>query len=82
MRSDDLVKAVNRRESVKLWAELHGRYSDYVRAYSSKGSPLHAYWESSVEPEVQNFCGKHWGENPRSTLHPIGAALLKRNGLI
>lgn len=80
--NERLEKAVNRQESVKLWAELHGRYSDYVHAYSSKDSKLRRYWENVIVPEVIRFCGQHWGENPQSTLHPIGYQLLKRNGLI
>lgn len=35
-----------------------------------------------IEPEVQRQCGKDWGENPRLPLHPIGYALMERNGLL
>ena len=75
-------EAINRRESVKLWAILNGKYDEYVRVYASKNSPLLNYWENVIEPEVQRFCGSAWGENPRLPIHPIGRALMTRNGYI
>ena len=82
MINESLQKAINRRESVKLWAVLNGKYDDYVRAYASEKSPLRNYWENVIEPEVQRFCGSSWGENPRLPIHPIGRALMTRNGYI
>ena len=82
MSFDELKKAINRRESVKLWAVIFGKYDEYVRVYATKNSPLKNYWANVIEPEVQRYCGEHWGENPRSPLHPIGHELLKRNGLL
>jgi len=76
------VKLINKRETVKLWAILHGKYDEYVRAYSSEENNLRRYWETMIEPEVQRQCGKDWGENPRLPLHPIGYALMERNGLL
>ena len=82
MINESLQKAINRRESVKLWAVLNGKYDDYVRAYASENSPQRNYWENVIEPEVMRFCGEQWGENPRLTSHPIGGALMAKNGLI
>ena len=82
MANESLQKAINRRESVKLWAVLNGKYDDYVRAYASKNSPLRNYWENVIELEVMRYCGSSWGENPRLTSHPIGGALMAKNGLI
>ena len=82
MINESLQKAINRRESVKLWAVLNGKYDDYVRAYASEKSSLRNYWENVIEPEVMRFCGSSWGENPRLTSHPIGGALMAKNGLI
>lgn len=77
-----MMKAINRRETVKMWAILNGKYSDFVQAYSSKDSQLRRYWENVIEPEAMRFSGAMWGENPRSPLHPVGAALYKLNGII
>jgi hypothetical protein len=74
------IKAINRRESVKLWAILNGKYDEYVRVYASKNSPLRNYWENVIEPEVQHFCGDAWGYNPRLTTHPIGKAIYTKYG--
>ena len=82
MANESLQKAINRRESVKLWAVLNGKYDDYVRAYSTEDNNLRRYWETMIEPEVQRQCGKDWGENPRLTSDPIGGALMAKNGLI
>ena len=82
MANESLQKAINRRESVKLWAVLNGKYDDYVRAYSSKESDLRRYWENVIEPEAARFCGNAWGQNPRITTHPVGKALMQKNGYI
>ena len=82
MANESLQKAINRRESVKLWAILNGKYDDYVRAYASEKSPLRNYWENVIEPEVMRYCGEQCGENPRLTIHPIGRALMTRKGYI
>lgn len=76
------IKQINKRETVKLWAILHGKYDDYVRAYSNEDNNLRRYWETMIEPEVMRYCGEQWGENPRLTSHPIGGALMTRNGYI
>lgn len=76
------MTTINKRETVKLWAILHGKYDEYVRAYSTEDNNLRRYWETMIEPEVQRQCGKDWGENPRLPLHPIGYALMERNGLL
>ena len=82
MANESLQKAINRRESVKLWAVLNCKYDDYVRAYASEKSSLRNYWENVIEPEVMRFCGSSWGENPRLTTHPVGKALMQKNGYI
>ena len=82
MANESLQKAINRRESVKLWAVLNGKYDDYVRAYSSKEGDLRRYWENVIEPEAARFCGNAWGQNPRITTHPVGKALMQKNGYI
>lgn len=76
------IKQVNKRETIKLWAILHGKYDEFVHAYSTEDNNLRRYWESMIEPEVQRQCGEYWGENPRLPLHPIGYALMERNGLL
>ena len=82
MNFEELKRAINIRETIKLWAILHGKYDEYVRAYSSEDNNLRRYWETMIEPEVQRECGTFWGENPRIPLHPIGYALMERNGLL
>ena len=83
MNYENLIVKINCRESVKLWAILAGKYDDYVKAYCDAAIPsLKQYWKNVIEPEVQHFCGAAWGTNPRLTTHPIGKALMSKNGYI
>ena len=81
-KDTDIEKAVNRRETVKLYAVLIDKYSDYVQAYSAPGSQLHRYWQDVMEPQAMAYSGDSWGKNPRLPTHPVGAALMRKNGLI
>ena len=78
----DIESAINRRETVKLYAVLIGKYSDYVQAYGTPGSPLHRYWKDVMEPQAMAYSGDSWGRNPRLPTHPVGAALMRKNGLL
>ena len=80
MRFD--IKEINKRETIKLWSILYDKYSDFVNAYASEDSPLRRYWQNMIEPEVMRLCGDAWGENPRLPTHPVGHALMKKNGLL
>ena len=82
MNTEGLMIGINKRETVKLYAILLGKYDDYVRAYSSKEGDLRRYWENVIEPEAARFCGNAWGQNPRITTHPVGKALMQKNGYI
>lgn len=81
-KDTDIENAVNRRETVKLYAILLDKYSDYVQAYSAPGSQLHRYWQDVMEPQARDYSGDSWGRNPRLPTHPVGAALMRKNGLL
>lgn len=81
-KDTDIENAINRRETVKLYAILIDKYSDYVQAYGTPGSPLHRYWMDVMEPQAMAYSGDAWGSNPRLPTHPVGAALMRKNGLL
>jgi hypothetical protein len=35
-----------------------------------------------MEPQAMAYSGDSWGKNPRLPTHPVGAALMERNGLL
>lgn len=82
MNIEELKRAINIRETIKLYAILLGKYSDYVQAYSAPGSQLHRYWKDVMEPQAMAYSGDSWGKNPRLPTHPVGAALMRKNGII
>jgi len=91
MNQESLMKAVNVRETVKMYAIYLGIYDEFVRAYVMTGEGmcrhycnpgLHESFERKVMPELQELCGGQWGENPRSPLHPVGKLLLRKNKLL
>lgn len=82
MNIEELKRAINIRETIKLYAILLDKYSDYVQAYGTPGSPLHRYWKDVMEPQAMAYSGDSWGMNPRLPTHPVGAALMRKNGLL
>lgn len=82
MNFEELKRAINIRETIKIYAILIGKYSDYVQAYSTPGSQLHRYWKDVMEPQAMAYSGDSWGRNPRLPTHPVGAALMRKNGLL
>ena len=82
MNFEELKRAINIRETIKLYAILLDKYSDYVQAYSAPGSQLHRYWKDVMEPQAMAYSGDSWGRNPRLPTHPVGYALMERNGLL
>lgn len=81
-KDTDIEKTINRQETVKLYAILLGKYSDYVQAYGAPGSQLHRYWKDVMEPQAIAYSGDSWGRNPRLPTHPVGAALMRKNRLL
>lgn len=82
MNIEELKRAINIRETIKLYAILLDKYSDYVQAYGTPGSSLHRYWKDVMEPQAMAYSGDSWGKNPRLPTHPVGAELMRKNGLL
>jgi len=86
-----LERAINITETIKLYSILTGRYHDFVTAYLMAGKgrdrhyvnpKFHDFFEGQVLPDLQRMCGSMWGDNPRLPTHPVGIALMRKNGLI
>ncbi|MCQ2096795.1 MAG: hypothetical protein MJY87_02490 [Fibrobacter sp.] len=77
-RDGSLLERINRMEAIKLYCVVHGRYSEYLRAYSRTqdgrgwASPLfHDYFSSQIEFAVQSLCGIWLGRNVNDPQHPV-----------
>lgn len=78
-----LVRAINIRETVKLYFTAIGRYNDFIRAYAmefdgcGRGSwhwrnqQLHDSTAAHHEPIIQQICGAWLGYNPNNPAHPM-----------
>ena len=66
MNFEELKRAINIRETIKLYFVEIGRYTDFIRSYARNkdGSwvnpSLHDYTASQHEPLIVQFCGDWW----------------------
>lgn len=77
MNFEELKRAINIRETIKLYFVAIGRYSDFIRSYArnrdgSWVSPqLHYSTAAQHEPLIVQNCGSWWGYNPNNPAHPM-----------
>jgi hypothetical protein len=57
-------------ETIKPVSEWHS-----VRGF-------HQLTPKQMEPQAMEYSGDSWGKNPRLPTHPVGAALMRKNGLL
>lgn len=77
MKFEELKRAINIRETIKLYFVTIGRYSDFIRSYARNkdGSwvnpSLHDSTAAQHEPLIVQCCGNWWGYNPNNPAHPM-----------
>jgi hypothetical protein len=77
MNFEELKRAINIRETIKLYFVTIGRYSDFIRSYARNkdGSwvnpQLHDSTAAQHEPLIVRCCGNWWGYNPNNPAHPM-----------
>lgn len=77
MNFEELKRAINIRETIKLYFIALGRYSDFIRSYAMNedGSwvnpSLHDSTAAQHEPLIVQNCGSWWGTNPNHPAHPM-----------
>ena len=77
MNFEELKRAINIRETIKLYFVAIGRYKDFIRSYARNrdGSwvnpRLHESTASQHEPLIVQCCGSWWGYNPNNPAHPM-----------
>lgn len=78
---EELKKAVNVRESMRILAIKTGKYALMCRAYSSRKVDEKRYelvnpklkydFDSEMMPLLQAICNGRLGENPHDPAHPV-----------
>lgn len=81
MNFDDLKRAINIRETIKLYFSAIGKYREFIRAYAQdrdkigafkwRNEKLHDEVASTHEPLIRHVCGDWWGYNPNNPAHPM-----------
>lgn len=83
MNSDELKRAINVRETIKLYFIAIGRYNDFVQAYAMelegngrcswhwRNQQLHDSTAAQHEPTIMKMCGNWFGFNPNNPAHPM-----------
>jgi hypothetical protein len=83
MNFDELKRAINVRETIKLYFIAIDRYNDFVRAYAMefegnsrcswhwRNQQLHDSTAAQHEPTIMKMCGNWFGYNPFNPAHPM-----------
>lgn len=75
---EQIMRAVNIRNTIRMYADALDVYSDFCRAYvtAEKGKGfkypnLHNNFAANYEVEAMRISGSRWGENPNDPSHPM-----------